>query len=73
MKKKNEEFENQYTHEEKSGSSQKERNKKQFTHFIVLFNALYNMKKIKNNPKNEEGKSICMLYVWRVTKKTPCV
>ena len=72
--KKNKEFENHHTHEEKSGSSYKERNKKQFTHLIVFFNALYNMKKkIKNKPKNEEGKSICMLYVWRVTKKTPCV
>ena len=43
--KKNKEFENHHTHEEKSGSSYKERNKKQFKHLIVFFNALYNMKK----------------------------
>ena len=43
---------------------------KKFTHFEVFFNTLYKMKKIKNNPKNEEGKSKYMLYVWRVIKKT---
>ena len=48
--KKNEEFENQYTHEEKSGSFQKERKKKkkknQFTHFeVFFFNSQNKMKK----------------------------
>ena len=48
--KKNEEFENQYTHEEKSGSFQKERKKKKkkkpiYTLWSFFFNSQNKMKK----------------------------